>query len=187
MLPDAVLDSLHEFLVVYIHAVAYLGRVYPDDTFELVQQYGVATYENRHPGVRQWAETAAKSVTQLPVGTRTVVSILVLENGEAIDRIAIEIKEISGMPEQDEGELFEQYRGCLQRLLVSKRLPPSGADRSLTMTFEGEVANGNGDWIVAEGRAEKVPITPIRSATIGGGVLNIFRQTRHASHPANEH
>jgi len=193
-----VTPTLYEFLVAYMHAVAYIARVYPDSSFALVRQYGAATYENRHPGVRQWVETAAQAVLRLLLPAngslpregraRAIVSIAVLENGEPIERFGVEAGEFAAgeAGAVSETELVEQYRGCLVKLLHASRLPVPSGDRALTLFFEGPVdANQeHSEWIRATGHAPNTSVVPIRSVRIGEPagdtvlVLNTWRQSR---------
>lgn len=189
MLAEEVTRSLREFLVTYIHAVAYVCQVYPESSFSLKSIYGLGSYECNHPGVRLWVENAVSAVMQLiysltEAHRQATVSIVILENSKPRERFGITLAkfEIASQPSQPSqslsltnvpkvsaSEVADKYSSCFARLYASAKPTDftGNSNRSMTVFFDGELGDTNVSkvWIRGQSKRTERPqmIQPIRS------------------------
>lgn len=194
MLAEDVTGSLREFLVAYIHAVAYVCQVYPQSSFSLKSIYGLGSYECNHPGVRLWVENAVNAVMQLiysltETNKQATVSIVILEDSEPRERFGISVArfELTSKHSQQlsqsssseshvkvsASEVAESFSSCFARLYASIK-PTAFAvkgNRSMTVFFEGELGNTDvsSTWMRSQSQLHESSqrIQPIRSIEIG--------------------
>ncbi|ORX50812.1 DNA-binding protein [Hesseltinella vesiculosa] len=125
---DAV-DTLCEFLQVWIHQVLYQRDIYPKDSFELRNQYDVPAAMSIHPDVCQYISRFVTSVRpMIEKETCQLVSVVVLtSDNKVLERHVCQLTYSLATTDQQENAqatVFQYFRATLLKLnSLSSSLP----------------------------------------------------------------
>jgi mitotic spindle assembly checkpoint protein MAD2B len=189
------LGSFHEFLIVLVHCILYVRKVYPEPSFQRVRCYGIATFQSRHPKVCQWIEDMTTScMSYIRKGSITKLSIVILsqETNTPLERFSLDLRDfpVIDPDEQDLplegvavtwGHLFQEYRSSLVTLTTLADTFGQLPDET-TFTIIMETRDGGSQelpWITAdrqkfEDRDPSLMARPIRFVDAGPISFNVW-------------
>jgi mitotic spindle assembly checkpoint protein MAD2B len=164
-----------EFFIVATHSILYLRKIYPQDSFRAVRQYGIAVHQSRHPKVCEYIEHMARSCMEfVKRGVVEKVSLVVLSASESpLERFAFDLRDFPELSaklsattvDEDDGgvtyqEVCSQYRACLSTLTSLNdsfgELPPD-CTFSIIMETKDDESNAcevdpESIWIAGDGQ-----------------------------------
>lgn len=188
---DEVYESIYEFLVVYMHAVSYIARVYPPPVYKLKRFGSCAVHECQHSRVRQWIESSARQSVQVIQESQCqcTLAVLVLTDcdntfsAEHINRFGIKIERVR-LPEAElddtetqklrvtrinREQMFRncqnQYEKCLKQLYSACALERTARNRRMTVVYTGPRISPS-EWYESDFTGVQRPITVVDSAVL---------------------
>ncbi|CAN6647639.1 hypothetical protein TRVA0_022S01640 [Trichomonascus vanleenenianus] len=144
--------SFQQFMIIWIHCIIRIRKIYPEELFEPYRYYGTTVYRCRHPEVCSWIENLSiSSISIIKDGTVKKWSLVILDSKDSpLERFTLDTRNFPVATEKEfdlplsqlvEGfsiswrDVHEQYRTVLVSTITKAETNPiTTDDTGLTFT-----------------------------------------------------